>query len=109
MHPRLPYRHPFDILSLAIVSKVFTLSKACLTLLASGFPDEAFGLSRSIVECATNLRFLTAEPAVPYPRSGEFAKFARADKTFWAHYSLEHANAEELEFAITQYIESEWS
>ncbi|HKB97456.1 MAG TPA: DUF5677 domain-containing protein [Terriglobales bacterium] len=105
--PRLPYRHPFDILSLAIVSKVFTLSKACLTLLASGFPDEAFGLSRSIVECATNLRFLTAEPAVQYRRSRDFAKFARADKAFWAHYALEHANAKERELQIRQYMERE--
>src|SRR5258708_13286329 len=95
--PRLPYRHPFDILSLAIVSKVFTLSKACLTLLASGFPDEAFGLSRSIVECATNLRFLTAEPAVQYLRSKDFANFARDDKAFLATYPPQNAHSKHRE------------
>lgn len=48
--PRDPYKFPFDIVGLASVSKVFALAKACLNLLRSDLPDEAFGLSRSIVE-----------------------------------------------------------
>lgn len=46
--PRIANRYPFDIVALAIVSKVFALAKGCLQLLNSGLPDEAFGLSRSI-------------------------------------------------------------
>lgn len=102
--PRLPYRHPFVILGLAIVSKVFALSKACLKLVAFNFPDEAFGLSRSIVECATILRYLTVEPALQDRRSRDFAKFAMTDKAFWAHYALEHATGTEKEFEIRQYM-----
>ena len=45
--PRDPYKFPFDIVGLASVSKVFALAKACLNLLRSDLPDEAFGLSRS--------------------------------------------------------------
>jgi hypothetical protein len=41
IHPRNPWTHPFDILGLATVSKAFALSKACLELVSSGFPDEA--------------------------------------------------------------------
>jgi hypothetical protein len=35
------------------VSKAIALSKACLKLLNSGSPDEAYGLSRSIVGTPT--------------------------------------------------------
>ncbi|MBZ5663074.1 MAG: DUF5677 domain-containing protein [Acidobacteriia bacterium] len=105
--PRLPYRHPFDILGLAMVSKVFALSRACLKLLVLDFPDEAFGLSRSIVECATILRYLTGEPALQYRRSRDFANFAMADKAFWAHYALEHSTGMEKESEIRQYMKRE--
>lgn len=61
IYPRNPWMYPFDALGLSAVSKAIALSKACLKLVSSGFPDEAFGLSRSIVECANNLRFMTME------------------------------------------------
>ena len=90
-----------------MVSKVFALSKACFKLVAFGFSDEAFGLSRSIVECATILRYLTVEPALQYRRTRDFAKFAMADKAFWAHYALEHSAGTEKELEIRQYMERE--
>jgi hypothetical protein len=92
---------------LAIVSKVFALSRACLKLLVLNFPDEAFGLSRSIVECATILRYLTAERDLQYRRSRNFVKFAMADKAFWAHYALEHSTEKEKESEIRRYMERE--
>ncbi len=92
--PRLAYRYPFDIVGLATLSKVFALSNACLTLLASGWPDEAYGLARSIVECAANLRYLTAEPADQAKRAHDFVKFAMADKSFWYHHALDSAKTE---------------
>src|ERR1017187_149825 len=61
IYPRNPWMYPFDLVGLATVSKAIALSKACLKLVSSGFPDEAYGLSRSIVECANNLRFVTAD------------------------------------------------
>ena len=42
--PRDPYKFPFDIVGLAAVSKAFALAKACINLLRSDLPDEAFGL-----------------------------------------------------------------
>lgn len=78
--PRAAHKYPFDLVGLATLSKVFALSRACLKLLRSGLSDEAFGLSRSIVECATNLRYLTAEPALQDKRTWDFVKYALADK-----------------------------
>jgi hypothetical protein len=88
IHPRFPHRYPFDIVALGMVSKVFALSRACLRIVFSGYVDEALGLSRSIVECATNLRFLTAIPSEQDQRTRDYVKFSMADKAFWAHYAL---------------------
>jgi hypothetical protein len=48
--PREPYKFPFDLVGLATLSKAFALSNACLKLLRSNHPDEAYALSRSVVE-----------------------------------------------------------
>ena len=89
--PRAADKFPFDILGLASLSKAFAISKACLRLLSSGQPDEAYGLSRSLVECATNLRYLSAAPSHRDRRSHDFVKFAKADKAFWYHHALSSA------------------
>src|SRR5713226_2663906 len=67
--PRDATKYPFDGIALATLSKVFALSNACLRLLDARLPDEAHGLSRSLVECATNLRHLTADPNLQDKRS----------------------------------------
>ena len=101
--PRLAHLYPFDIIGLATLSKVFALSKACLKLLASSYPDEAYGLARSIVECATNLRYLTADPADQGKRTRDFVKFAMADKSFWYHHALENAKTEKEKDELRAY------
>ena len=89
--PRSAQKFPFDIVGLATLSKAFAIAKACLKLLDSGHPDEAYGLSRSLVECAANLRYLTAAPPERDSRSHDFVKFAKADKAFWYHHTLASA------------------
>jgi hypothetical protein len=91
--PRTAYKFPFDIVALATLSKAFAITRACLKLLASDCPDEAYGLSRSLVECATNLRYLTVVPMQRDKRSHDFVKFALADKAFWYHHALEAAKS----------------
>src|SRR5262245_808098 len=86
---RVARKYPFDLIGLATLSKVFALSEACLSLLRAGFPDEAFGLTRSIVECSTNLRYFTTDPTLQNQRSRDYVKYALADKAFWAHYALQ--------------------
>ncbi len=89
IHARVAHKYPFDIVALATLSKAFALAKACLTLLSSNQPDEAHGLSRSLVECATNLRYMTADEAERDGRTRNFVKYAMADKAYWYHYALE--------------------
>jgi len=86
--PRVAYKFPFDLVGLGTLSKAFGIARACLKLLANDCPDEAYGLSRSLVECATNLRYLTAVRSERDKRSRDFVKFAMADKAFWYHYAL---------------------
>ena len=101
--PRSPHRYPFDILGLATLSKAFSIAKACLKLLSSGFPDEAYGLSRSLVECAANLRYLTAIPTEKDKRSRDFVKFAKADKAFWYHHAMESAKTAKEKVELRAY------
>jgi hypothetical protein len=104
--PRDPRKDPFDIVGLAMMSKAFALSKACLKLV-SALPDEAFGLSRSIVECANNLRFITEKPETRDKRSRDFVKHHLADKAFWAHYSLELYAGKPEEKELREYMRQE--
>lgn len=102
--PRDPSRNPFDIVGLANVSKAFALAKSCLKLLSCDLPDEAYGLSRSIVECANNLRYLTADPDSQNKRTRGFVKHYLADKAFWAHYCLELFSGRPEEVEIREYM-----
>lgn len=107
LYPRSPWMYPFDLVGLATVSKALALSKACLKLVSSGFPDEAYGLSRSIVECANNLRFMTAEWDTRDTRVRNYVKHHLADKAFWAHYSLELFAGKPEEKEIRDYMDAE--
>jgi hypothetical protein len=105
--PRDPLRHPFDIVGLANVSKAFALAKACLKLLSCDLPDEAYGLSRSILECANNLKYLTADPDAQDSRTRDFVKYHLADKAFWAHYCLELFSGKPEEKEIREYMQQQ--
>jgi len=100
--PRVAQRYPFDIVSLAILSKAFALSKACLRLLTSN-PDEAYGLARSLVECGANLRYLTSDPAEQEARARAFVKYALADKAYWYQLALESAQNEKQRAELRSY------
>jgi len=105
--PRVAYRCPFDIVALATISKGFALSRACIKLLNSQLPDEAYGLSRSLVECAANLRFLTANPIVQDQRTRDFARYALANKAYWLHYALEVFAGKAQEPEIRRYAKQQ--
>jgi len=101
--PRVAHKYPFDIVALAMLSKAFALSKACLKLLTSDHPDEAYGLVRSLVECGANLRYLTSDPAEQERRTRAFVKYAMADKAYWYHYALEIAKGEKKRAELRAY------
>src|SRR5437879_26405 len=57
LHPR---SHLYlDKVVLAHVSKGLKVAQAVMVLVDAGIPEEAFGLSRTLVEVAFNLRFIT--------------------------------------------------
>jgi hypothetical protein len=108
VYPRTPWMYPFDIVGLATVSKAIALSKACLKLLNSGFSDEAYGLSRSIVECANNLRYMTADRDDLYDsRVRNYVRQHLADKAYWAHYCLELFAGRPEEKEIRDYVDAQ--
>jgi hypothetical protein len=100
--PRAARKFPFDSVGLANLSKAFAIAKACLKLL-NDHPDEAHALSRSLVECATNLRFLTCEPSEQDRRTHDFVKFAIADKSFWYHHALNAAKTPKQKAELRAY------
>lgn len=101
--PRTLTHYPFDRVALEILSKSFALAKSCLLLLVSGYPDEAFGLSRSLVECAINLRYLTQDETKLNSRTDEFIQYLKADKSYWMHYALQNVSAGPKEQRIREH------
>ena len=95
----------FDSIALAALSKMFALAKASLALLDADFPDEAYGLSRSLVEGAINLRYLTQDPTQQASRSDAFARYALADKSYWLHHALQQFSGRTEELGIREYAQ----
>lgn len=77
----------FDQVILGLLSKSFSISDAALTLIENEHPEEAYGLSRSLVECALNLRFLTQDEdrAEREIRAWKFARFFYKEKQYWLY------------------------
>jgi hypothetical protein len=103
IYPRIFARYPFDHIGMALVSKAFSIGNALLVLLEAGFADEGFGLSRSLVECALTLRFLTQDRGKLNQRTLDYARFEVTDKQYWMHYALQHVAGQPMEQKIREY------
>lgn len=73
----------FDQIVCATLSKALSLADAALVLIERGHPEEAYGLSRSIVECSMNLRYLTQDEDQRENRARDFANFFYKEREFW--------------------------
>ncbi len=82
IYPRTVQYYPFDAVASELISKAFALSSACISLIPL-FPEEAFGLSRSLVECSVTLRYLTARPEEQWKRARRFLDYQHAMACFW--------------------------
>ena len=100
--PRNVQRYPFDSIATESLSKAFALAKAILLLIENGFPDEAYGLSRSLVECSLALRYITAVPDDVENRTRKFVYFDQIEQRYWLEQSRQHLS----DPAILQEIES---
>jgi hypothetical protein len=76
--------YTFDLVAGEAIAKAFTLCRAVIVLVQSGFPDEAFALCRSLFELSMYLRYITREPSLLQARSLDFLRFGVNAKGFWA-------------------------
>jgi hypothetical protein len=103
IQPRRPNRYPFDFIALEIINKSFALARSCLCLIRNGFPDEAYGLSRSIIECSIILRFLTQDPAHQADRTKLFYIVEITDKKSWLEFARAHITDPALVAELEKY------
>jgi hypothetical protein len=76
-----------DHVVFGLLSKAFSLSDAAMVLIANEHPDEAFGLARSLVECAANLRYITQDRNEFSARALAFAEFFFKERQFWLFHA----------------------
>jgi len=76
-YPRDLGRYPFDTIACSMMSKAISLARSCILLLRNNQHDAAYGLSRTVIECALILRYITADPDIQGSRAIDFA--TRAD------------------------------
>jgi Family of unknown function (DUF5677) len=70
-----------------MTSKSVALARSCIILLKADQADEAYGLSRSVVECALILRYITSDPALQADRAKQFVLFSFEYKNVWIYHA----------------------
>jgi hypothetical protein len=83
IYTRRPDLYPFDTVAGEMLAKAFALSRSAILLSQNGYPDEAFGLCRSLYESAMHLRYITRECEKRDERSNGFLEFGVTSKAFW--------------------------
>ena len=104
--PRNALMFPFDSISLAFVSKGFSLSRACLLLTNGEHFGEAYGLSRSLVECSLILRYLTIDLSSMSQKAKDFFWYSKAYKNYWLHWCRTVSDKKQME--STERLAKEW-
>jgi Family of unknown function (DUF5677) len=102
LFPRNANQVMFDSVALQSISKGFGLARAALLLIEKGYPDEAYGLSRSLVECAVGLRHITADPVEQEKRTKGFIHYDQTERNYWLHQARQYVSNP----AMLQEIES---
>jgi hypothetical protein len=70
-----------DIVLLVLISKAIRVSQATCTLVEAGFCEEAFGLSRTLVDIFLTIRYISNKDSLD--RAEKFVKFWSKDYTEW--------------------------
>jgi hypothetical protein len=86
-YPRNLSRYPFDTVATSMMSKSLALARSCIFLLKANQADEAYGLSRSLVEVGLILRYLTSDEVLQSSRSAQFVEFSVDYKDLWAYHA----------------------
>ena len=83
IYTRRPDTYPFDIVAGEMLAKAFSICRAAILLIQCGYPDEAFGLCRSLYECSTYLRYITRDSEKRDELSRKFIRFGETSKALW--------------------------
>src|SRR5580700_6367226 len=67
--------------ALALYSKCLTVAEATMALLDAGFSDEAFGMTRTLVDIYITLRYIANNDTDE--RAQRYARFAAKDSEVW--------------------------
>ena len=77
-----PYNGYRYIAALALYSKCITVAEATITLLESGFAEEAFGMTRTLVDIFISLRYIANKDTDE--RAQRFCEFFAKDSEEWS-------------------------
>jgi hypothetical protein len=72
-----------DVVLLALVSKAIRVGEAVCLLVEQGFHDEAFGVSRTLVDLGLSVRYIVNDPGFDQ-RSGRYVKYFAKDHENWS-------------------------
>jgi Family of unknown function (DUF5677) len=86
-YPRDMLRYRFDTVASSMMSKSLALARSCICLLKANQADEAYGLSRSLVECGLILRYLTSDQVLQSSRAAQFVEFTFDYKDVWVYHA----------------------
>ncbi|HKV80228.1 MAG TPA: DUF5677 domain-containing protein [Candidatus Sulfotelmatobacter sp.] len=86
-HPR--QRTYLDVVVLTFLSKSIALARSTCCLVQHGFDEEAFASSRTLLELALNLRYIT-NGRNPEVRARRFVHFVAKIKMEWGRKAVEH-------------------
>jgi Family of unknown function (DUF5677) len=70
-----------DIVLLALMSKSLTVARAICTLVGAGFPEEAFGLGRTLLDIYFTVRYIANRDSLD--RAKRYAEFYAKDYEAW--------------------------
>jgi hypothetical protein len=112
------YYPPFNgyryMVALALYSKCITVAEATLALLDAGFSDEAFGMTRTLVDIFITLHYIANNDTDD--RARRYAEFSAKDSEVWAEavkiywpQSVQPLSARTLKIAATFRSPHRWS
>lgn len=81
---------------LAILSKALTVARAICTLVEAGFPAEAFGLSRTLVEIFLTVRYISNKDTEA--RAKTYAEYFSKVHAEWGELNTKYYPERELKF-----------
>jgi hypothetical protein len=94
MYPRVIFH--LDAVILALLSKALRVGQAICLLVEHGFTDEAFGLSRTLLEVSLTIRYITNKES--YERARRFVEYYAKDHAEWTRLIQKHYPASEPKY-----------